>query len=362
MDEVKQGPLPAVPPRAPGPRERSDIMEEASTVRERTQEIERATLAPWAMLSQNSAGRDVPELECPIRTLYQRDRDRIIHCNAYRRLMHKTQVFLFPQGDHYRTRLTHTLEVSQIARTIARGLRLNEDLTEAIAMGHDLGHTPFGHAGEYALREVSPIYFQHSEQSVRVVEKLEKDGRGLNLTKEVRDGILRHSDNLPWAQTLEGRVVRYADKIAYINHDIEDAIRGGILTEEDLPWDIKVNLGATKSLRISRLVGSLIQNSGGDGIGMDAETEGYYKALKTFLFDTVYTDPVAKGEEGKARDIVKKLYEYYVAHPQKLPEDYAVIREEEGVERAAVDYIAGMSDRFCVGAYEALFIPQPWAR
>ncbi len=199
----------------------------SKSIREQSQALERQTLSPRATLSENTLGRDIPEEECPLRTPYQRDRDRIIHCNAFRRLMHKTQVFLFPQGDHYRTRLTHTLEVNQIARTIGRGLGLNEDLIEAIAMGHDLGHTPFGHAGEYALREVSPIWFVHSEQSVRVVEKLERDGKGLNLTAEVRDGILCHSDKAPWARTLEGRVVRYADKIAYINHDIEDAIRGG---------------------------------------------------------------------------------------------------------------------------------------
>lgn len=335
-------------------------MAETADIRARTQEIEAATLAPWAMLSQNTAGRAQPEEECPIRTPYQRDRDRIVHCNAYRRLMHKTQVFLFPQGDHYRTRLTHTMEVSQIARTVARGLRLNEDLTEAIAMGHDLGHTPFGHAGEYALREVSPIYFRHSEQSVRVVERLEKDGRGLNLTREVLDGILCHSDNLPWSSTLEGQVVRYADKIAYINHDIEDAIRGGILGEEELPWEVKVKLGTGKSQRIAYLVNALIQNSGAEGIRMDEETHKQYEALKSFLFDTVYTDPVAKGEEGKAKELVKKLYEYYVAHPHKLPPDYGLIHAEEGPERAAVDYIAGMSDRYCVAVYQSLFLPQPW--
>lgn len=329
------------------------------TVRERTEELEKLTLSPYAAFASETRGRDEPEEECPIRTAYQRDRDRIIHCNAFRRLMHKTQVFLFPQGDHYRTRLTHTLEVNQIARTVARGLRLNEDLVEAIALGHDLGHTPFGHAGEYALREVSPIWFVHGEQSVRVVERLEKDGRGLNLTAEVRNGILCHSDNAPWADTLEGRVVRYADKIAYINHDVEDAVRGGILRADDLPWEVKVGLGQTKSQRIAALVGSLIRNSG-EEIGMDPETFRLYKTLQDFLFEAVYKNPVAKGEEGKAKDVVRKLYQHFVDHPDKLPQEYASIREEEGVERAVVDYIAGMSDRYCVATYEDIFLPKPW--
>lgn len=332
------------------------------TIRERIETQESELLAPWATLAKNSAGRQREEPQCPMRTDFQRDRDRIIHCNAYRRLMHKTQVFLFPQGDHYRTRLTHTQEVSQIARTIARGLRLNEDLTEAIAQGHDLGHTPFGHAGEFALRDVSPIFFRHSEQSVRVVERLEKDGRGLNLTREVRNGILCHSDGMPWADTLEGCVVRFADKIAYINHDIEDAIRGGILTEQELPWEIKLGLGSTKSQRISSMVSALITHSDQNGIRMDEETYRLYRQLQEFLFEAVYKNPKAKGEEGKAKDIVRKLYEYYVALPQKIPADYRTILEDEGVERAVVDYIAGMSDRYCVAVYENLFIPRPWSK
>ncbi len=270
-------------------------------------------------------------------------------------------MFLSPQGDHYRTRLTHTLEVNQIARTVGRGLRLNEDLIEAIAMGHDLGHTPFGHAGEYALREASPIWFVHSQQSVRVVEKLERDGRGLNLTREVRNGILCHSDKAPWADTLEGRVVRWADKIAYINHDIEDAIRGGILQEGDLPWETKVGLGQTKSQRITTLVTSLIQNSGED-VQMDEETFRLYKMLQDFLFEAVYKNPVAKGEEGKAKAIIGQLYQWFVAHPDHLPPEYETIREEEGIERAAVDYIAGMSDRFCIATFEDIFVPRPWSK
>ena len=330
-------------------------------IREVTQELERESLSSYAALSAETAGRDTPEEECPIRTPYQRDRDKIIHCNAFRRLMYKTQVFLSPQGDHYRTRLTHTLEVNQIARTVGRGLRLNEDLIEAIAMGHDLGHTPFGHAGEYALREASPIWFVHSQQSVRVVEKLERDGRGLNLTREVRNGILCHSDKAPWADTLEGRVVRWADKIAYINHDIEDAIRGGILQEGDLPWETKVGLGQTKSQRITTLVTSLIQNSGED-VQMDEETFRLYKMLQDFLFEAVYKNPVAKGEEGKAKAIIGQLYQWFVAHPDHLPPEYETIREEEGIERAAVDYIAGMSDRFCIATFEDIFVPRPWSK
>ena len=336
-------------------------MEKEKTVREQTQELERLTLAPCAAHSADTAGRDLPEEEGPIRTPYQRDRDRIIHCNAFRRLMHKTQVFLFPQGDHYRTRLTHTLEVNQIARTVARGLRLNEDLVEAIALGHDLGHTPFGHAGEYALREVSPVWFVHSAQSVRVVERLEKDGRGLNLTREVKNGILCHSDKAPWADTLEGQVVRYADKIAYINHDIEDAVRGGILQADDLPWEVKVGLGQTKSRRITALVNSLVQNSG-EKVRMDPETFRLYRMLQDFLFDAVYKNPVAKGEEGKAKDIVKKLFTWFVEHPDKLPKEYEIIREEEGIQRAVIDYIAGMSDRYCIATFEEIFVPQPWTR
>ncbi len=334
-------------------------MEVQDSVRRMSQQLEELTLSPYAARSANASGRDRPEEECPIRTPYQRDRDRIIHCNAFRRLMHKTQVFLFPQGDHYRTRLTHTLEVNQIARTMGRALRLNEDLIEAIAMGHDLGHTPFGHAGEYALREISPIWFVHSQQSVRVVEKLERDGRGLNLTGEVRNGILCHSDKAPWADTLEGQVVRFADKIAYINHDIEDAVRGGILGVEELPWEVKVGLGRTKSQRISAMVGGVIRASG-ERVEMEEETFRLYKTLQDFLFEAVYKNPVAKGEEGKAKDIVKKLYAYFVEHPDRLPPEYAAIREEEGIDRAVVDYIAGMSDRYCIATYQDIFLPQPW--
>lgn len=333
---------------------------EKITIRQQLQEVEERELSPYAFLSINTAGRLHPEEECPFRTAFQRDRDRVVHCKAFRRLMNKTQVFLFPQGDHYRTRLTHTLEVAQIARTIARALRLNEDLTEAIAMGHDLGHTPFGHAGEYALRDVSPFFFCHSEQSLRVIEILERNGQGLNLTVEVRDGILGHSDGMPWATTREGHVVRFADKIAYINHDIEDAIRAGILTENDIPWEARYQLGKTKSQRITTLIHSLIENSK-DEVKMGSETLHQYMALKAFLFETVYRDPMAKREERKAQDIVRKLYEIILQQTDKLlPSDYWPIWEKEGIERAVCDYIAGMSDRYCVAVFEGLFIPKPW--
>ncbi len=330
------------------------------TTREMVEQHEQMILSPHAALAALSQGRDRPEEPCPYRTVYQRDRDRIIHCNAYRRLMHKTQVFLFPEGDHYRTRLTHTLEVSQIARTIARALRLNEDLAEAIAMGHDLGHTPFGHAGEAVLNEIAPAGYNHAVQSVRVVERLERGGRGLNLTVETRDGIRCHSSGGPTAATLEGKVVRYADKIAYMNHDIEDALRGGILTEADIPWEVKYTLGQTKSQRITALVASLVQNSAQD-IQMDESTQKAYDTLRRFMFATVYTDPVAKGEESKAKDIVRRLYEYYFAHPGELPGDYRRIMEEDGQAQAVCDYISGMSDRFCITTYSNLFIPKSWS-
>lgn len=327
-------------------------------IREAIEMREAEFLSPAAVQAAHSRGRDKPEEECPIRTVFQRDRDRIVHCNAYRRMMHKTQVFLSPEGDHYRTRLTHTLEVGQIARTMARAMRLNEDLTEAIAAGHDLGHTPFGHAGERALNTVSPQGFVHSVQSVRVVEKLEKDGRGLNLTWEVRDGILHHSSE-PAARTLEGQIVRYADKIAYLNHDIEDAIRAGILAEKDIPWDIQYLMGRSKSERITAMVTSVIHNSA-DRVTMGDDIQSGYEKLREFMFSAVYTNPVAKGEETKAIRLVTDLYHYFLKNPHKMPLEYATIIEEEGVDRGACDYIAGMSDRFAVNTYSNIFIPKSW--
>lgn len=333
------------------------------TIREQTQENQVRTLSKYASLSQNSLGRERPVEDCPLRTPYARDRDRILHCKSFRRLMHKTQVFLSPEGDHYRTRLTHTLEVSQIARTIAVALRLNEELTEAIALGHDLGHTPFGHAGERALTAVCPGGFSHARQSVRVVEKLEKDGAGLNLTWEVRNGIGCHSYSNPSpegrAKTLEGRVVYFADKIAYLNHDLEDALRARVLTGDDIPWTIKYALGRTKSQRLTALITSLVENSG-DDIRMDRDTAEAFAQFNSFMYESVYLNPVAKGEEGKAEAVVRRLYEYFTAHPRELPDEYRAIYEEEGAPRAACDYISGMSDRYAVAVYERLFVPRPW--
>ena len=330
------------------------------TVRERIQANERLILSNRAMLSENSEGRKRPEAECPMRTCFQRDRDRIIHCRSFRRLKHKTQVFLSPEGDHYRTRLTHTLEVAQIARTISRALMLNEDLTEAIALGHDLGHTPFGHAGERALNEVYEPGFKHFLQSGRVVEKLEKNGKGLNLTAEVIDGIICHTVGTE-AKTIEGRVVKLSDKIAYINHDIDDAFRAGVLKDGDIPKDIEEILGNSKSKRINTLVTSVIEN-GSEKIGMDEAIGAAFERLNKFMFDNVYTNPVCKGEEGKAEDLVKRLFYYFAENPEKLPPEYAAIWEEEGAERAACDYIAGMTDQYAMQMFYDLFVPFVWSK
>jgi dGTPase len=316
---------------------------------------EQTRLSANAALSHNTRGRQRDEPECELRTAFQRDRDRILHCAAFRRLKHKTQVFLSPEGDHYRTRLTHTLEVAQIARTIARALRLNEDLTEAIALGHDLGHTPFGHAGERALRQAYAPGFHHFEQSLRVVDTLEKDGCGLNLTHEVRNGIERHTSGPP-ADTLEGQCVRLADKIAYINHDIDDALRAGVLDKHDIPASI---LGSGKSARIHSLVKSAVLNSH-NCIALDDETRAAFDLLHKFMFDQVYFNPICKSEESKAIDMVIWLYEHFSRHAEKLPEDYRLICENEGPERAAVDYIAGMTDRFAVHTFEDCFVPKGW--
>lgn len=327
--------------------------------REISEQNERLILCNKAMFSSETAGRKLPETESDLRTCYQRDRDRIIHCKAFRRLKHKTQVFLSPESDHYRTRLTHTLEVAQIARTIARALRLNEDLTEAIALGHDLGHTPFGHAGERALQELTSTGFTHYEQSVRVCEKIEKNGMGLNLTAEVLDGILHHTRGEE-AHTLEGRIVRTADRVAYINHDIDDAVRAGVIAESDIPRDIAAALGDTKSRRINTLVESIVQNSDGT-IRMDAETEKYYDKLHEFLFESVYKNPVAKSEETKVSGIVEGLIKYFFKNPEKMPEEYLKIAAAEGKERAVTDYIAGMTDHYAVTVFSDIYIPKAWS-
>ncbi len=327
-------------------------------VRKRIEAAERLILCENAAFADSSKGRANPEQECDLRTCFQRDRDRVIHSKAFRRLKHKTQVFLSPEGDHYRTRLTHTLEVSQIARTIARALALNEDLTEAIALAHDLGHTPFGHAGERALNDCAEFGFRHYEQSVRVVDRIEKDGKGLNLTDEVLNGIVRHTTG-EQAYTLEGRIVRMADRIAYINHDIDDAVRAGILSEEDIPLDIRQKLGFSKSERIDTLVNSVIRASG-DDILMESDYFEKYDKLHKFLFDSVYTNPIAKCEEYKVGDMIRWLFSYYVRNSNKLPSEYNEIREKEGVERAAVDHIAGMTDRYATLTFTNLFIPRGW--
>ena len=330
------------------------------TLREQTQRQEELLLSERACRAGRSRGRQRPEEECAVRTCFQRDVDRIVYSKSFRRLKHKTQVFLRPEGDHYRTRMTHTLEVGRIARTIARALGLNEDLTEAIALGHDLGHTPFGHAGERALAAVMPGGFAHYQQSVRVVERLEKNGAGLNLTWEVRNGILCHTKGQD-AATLEGQVVRLADHIAYINHDIEDALRGGIIFPMDIPLEISNVLGFTHGERINTLVADAIAASAGrERIEQSDEVGQAMLALKDFMFANVYTNPLAKGEEGKAQTMLQAMFEHYCAQPDELPPDFQDIRLQEGVERAVCDYIAGMTDPYAVQKFEELFIPMGW--
>lgn len=323
-------------------------------IREQTEKIEAQTLSPFAKLSSESRGRTREIEPCPMRTCFQRDRDRILHCKAFRRLKRKTQVFLTPEGDHYRTRLTHTLEVSQIGRTIARALRLNEDLMEAICLGHDLGHTPFGHAGERALSECCTHGYKHFLQSVRVAEKLE----GLNLTYEVKNGIACHTRGKE-ALTVEGKIVRFADKIAYMNHDIEDSIRAGILKEEDIPKEISDVLGKCKGDRITTMVDSIVNNTK-DSVVMDEDVEKAFYKLHEFLFATVYTNPVAKSQENKAEELVKKLFDYFMKNPDAMPEEYRAVAEEDGKETAVCDYISGMSDDYAIGVFEELFIPISW--
>lgn len=327
------------------------------TVRERLIEQENATLSPFATRSGNSLGRQIPEPPCEFRTDFQRDRDRILHCKAFRRLKHKTQVYLAPLGDHYRTRLTHTLEVAQIGRTIARAMQLNEDLTEAVALGHDLGHTPFGHAGEAALNRLCPGGFRHYDHSVRIVSRLEKDGEGLNLTREVLDGIRCHTSGTE-AFTPEGRIVRFADKIAYINHDIEDAVQAGVLKEEDLPAEAAI-LGKSKKARITTLVASVVEN--GPKIAFSPEINDAFFALHDFMFTHVYREPRKREAEMKAQKIIEAMFHYYVEHPDALPEDFSSIAAEEGIERAVCDYIAGMTDNFAIMSYKNIFLPEFWS-
>ena len=325
-------------------------------IREYTEDLERQTLSPRACLSVNSKGRLVDIEPCPMRTCFQRDIDRVVHSKSFRRLKHKTQVFLQPEGDHYRTRMTHTLEVSRIARTMARGLRLNEDLTEAAVLAHDLGHTPFGHAGERALSRVVEGGFRHYEQSLRVVDRIES----LNLCHEVRQGILCHTAG-PVADTLEGQLVRFADKIAYINHDIDDAMRGGIIYPTDIPVHISEILGFTHGERIETLTLDVIESSReGDLIRQSEHIAKAMAELKEFMFQAVYLNPQAKGEEGKAEDMVCLLFDYYMKHTDKLPSEYQDILVREGEQRAVVDYIAGMTDTYAVEKFGELFIPMRW--
>lgn len=329
------------------------------TVREQYEFTELGILSNYACTSVNEkmTHREQQEDKCPYRTDFQRDRDRILHCNSFRRLKRKTQVFLSPVGDHYRTRLTHTLEVSQIARTIARGMRLNEDLTEAIALGHDLGHSPFGHCGEKVLNEICPHGFKHYEQSLRVVEYLEKKGHGLNLTYAVRDGILCHTNKI--AETKEGNIVRLADTIAYINHDIEDSIRAGILSASDLPRDCVNVLGSTKTRRITTLIASVIDHGAYD-IDFSPSIRRAHDDLKKFMFARVYTNPAAKQEEEKAELLIRKLYDYFINNINKLPAEYKDIAKKVDPDRAVCDYISGMSDSYAVDLYTEMFVPKFW--
>jgi dGTPase len=341
------------------------------TIREQTEEIEERILHPKACLSSQSKGRLRPEKEGDIRTCFQRDRDRIIHSKGFRRLKHKTQVFLAPRGDHYRTRLTHVLEVSQIARTIARALRLNEDLTEAVALGHDLGHTPFGHAGESVLREIHPGGFDHFKQSLRVVDFLEKDGKGLNLTREVRDGIVKHSkgkglivpDNrADRAATQEGQVVRISDIIAYVNHDLDDALRAGVIRQADIPKEVITILGSSHAKRIDTMVKDFVYHSLKTELNdlcMSSNVLSATYLLRDFLFEQVYESDKIIAEFRKAKKILRDLYSYYLEHPEEV---FAFIPKEEKINknRMVCDFIAGMTDRFALMTYERLFLPQQW--
>ena len=332
------------------------------TIRESTEQWESQWLSPYASLSRNSRGREKEEPECDIRPVYQRDRDRILHCKSFRRLKHKTQVFLTPQGDHYRTRLTHTLEVAQTARTIARALRLNEDLTEAIALGHDLGHTPFGHAGERALNQVCSEGFAHHQQSVRIVERLEKGGKGLNLTWEVRDGISNHQmSGKP--STLEGKIVRYSDKIAYINHDVDDAIRAGVIRENEIPRTYTDILGHSTRERLNTMIHDIVNNSlEKPDIRMSEDVEFAFRGMRKYMFENVYTNPKAKGEEEKAENVLKELFRYYMDHPERLSNEYIerMWQTGETQERSVCDYIAGMTDQYAIAKFQEFFVPVSW--
>ena len=328
--------------------------------REERERLEHLLIGPYGVLSENSAGRPTPEEPCPIRTCFQRDVDRITHSKSFRRLKHKTQVFLQPEGDHYRTRLTHTLEVTRLARTVARALRLNEDLAEAIGLGHDLGHTPFGHAGERALRDLMDGGFRHYEQSLRVVDRIEKDGQGLNLSYETRMGILNHTYGAE-DDTREATVVRFCDRIAYINHDLDDAFRAGILTPEDVPGHIREAVGDRTSVRLNSMLTDLIENSRDGDIHMSEPMADVFDEFHNFMYDAVYRNPTAKGEESKVKGILSGIFEYYVHNPEKLSEEFRRIAAEDGLERAVCDYVAGMTDGYAMEVYGRIFIPEAWS-
>ena len=330
------------------------------TIREQLEAREHDILSPWATFADESAGREQEMQPCPYRTCFQRDRDRILHSKAFRRLSNKTQVFISPEGDHYRARLTHTLEVAQIARTIARALGLNEDLTEAIALGHDLGHTPFGHAGERALNAIyTGVGFRHYEQSLRVVDRIERDGRGLNLCNETRIGILNHTTGQPRG-TLEADVVRLADRVAYINHDLDDAMRGGIVQPEDVPAIVRERVGERNSVRINSILTDIIAHSGDGALKMSPEMQEAVDVFTDFMYQGVYYNPIAKGEERKVQNILGSIWEYYVNHIDELPAVYQSIADDEGPQRAVCDYVSGMTDSYALEVYSELFIPAAW--
>ena len=328
--------------------------------RQKREELEKYLIGPDGIRSADSRGRLIPEPECELRTCFQRDIDRVIHSKAFRRLKHKTQVFLQPEGDHYRTRMTHTLEVSRTARTIARALQLNEDLTEAIALGHDLGHTPFGHAGERALNALMPTGFKHYEQSLRVADRLEKNGKGLNLCYETRMGILNHTHGAP-DDTMEATVVRLSDRIAYMNHDLDDAMRAGIVLPEDVPQIVTEVIGTKNSQRLNNTITDLIAHSGNGTVCMSKDMQEAIRVFHGFMYDAVYLNQRAKGEDHKVTGIVEGIWNYYHKFPEKLPADYHTIRETEGLDRAVCDYISGMTDGYCMEVYSKLFIPAAWS-
>ena len=328
--------------------------------REERENLEEILIGAMGVRARDSRGRAREEEPCPLRTCFQRDADRITHAKAFRRLKHKTQVCLQPEGDHYRTRLTHTLEVTRLSRTVGRALRLNEDLCEALALGHDLGHTPFGHAGERALNAIYKEGFRHYEQSLRVVDSIERDGQGLNLCYETRIGILAHTTGHP-EESQEAKVVRLCDHVAYLNHDLDDAMRAGIVTESQLPEKIVRKLGTAHSQRIDAFIQDIIRNGRAGQVDISADLQDVWVLFHNFMYDNVYRNPVAKGEESKVENILRGIWEYYVKDPDKLPEDYRRLAERDGLERAVTDYVSGMTDDYAMYQDGQIFIPMAWS-